>query len=77
MKYISTRGRAPACSVTHAVLQGIAGDGGLYVPEEFPAMAFDWDALADCSYEQVALRVLAPFMPEFEPEELASCLRGA
>lgn len=77
MKYISTRGRAQACSVTHAVLQGIAGDGGLYVPEEFPAMDFDWETLAECSYEQVALRVLAPFMPEFEPEELASCLRGA
>ncbi|MGE0741582.1 MAG: threonine synthase [Hyphomonadaceae bacterium] len=37
MKYVSTRGQAPPVSFLDAVLAGLAPDGGLYVPETFPA----------------------------------------
>jgi threonine synthase len=39
MKYVSTRGRAPAVSFEDAVLAGLAPDGGLYVPETWPTLA--------------------------------------
>ncbi|MBY0563753.1 MAG: threonine synthase [Hyphomonadaceae bacterium] len=37
MRYISTRGQAPPVSFLDAVLNGMAPDGGLYVPESWPA----------------------------------------
>lgn len=36
MKYLSTRGKSPAMSFSQAIRQGLASDGGLYVPESFP-----------------------------------------
>ena len=36
MKYASTRGKAEAVDAAQAILQGIAGDGGLFVPTEIP-----------------------------------------
>ncbi|MBL8983926.1 MAG: threonine synthase, partial [Gemmatimonadetes bacterium] len=36
MKYVSTRGAAPAVSLSAAVRQGLAPDGGLYMPEAWP-----------------------------------------
>lgn len=38
MRYISTRGQAPPVSFLDAVLAGMAPDGGLYVPESWPAL---------------------------------------
>lgn len=39
MRYISTRGQAPPVSFLDAVLAGMAPDGGLYVPEEWPTLS--------------------------------------
>ncbi|MEL6127339.1 MAG: threonine synthase, partial [Pseudomonadota bacterium] len=39
MRYISTRGEAPALSFEEAMLTGLARDGGLYVPETWPQMS--------------------------------------
>jgi threonine synthase len=39
MRYISTRGQAPALSFEEAMLSGLARDGGLYVPEPFLSSA--------------------------------------
>ncbi len=36
MRYVSTRGEAPALGFSDAVLAGLARDGGLYVPREWP-----------------------------------------
>jgi threonine synthase len=38
MRYISTRGEAPAVSFLDAILRGLAPDGGLYVPESWPTL---------------------------------------
>ena len=38
MRYISTRGQAPALSFTEAMMTGLARDGGLYVPEVVPQL---------------------------------------
>ena len=58
MRYVSTRGRAPSVSFLDAVLAGLAPDGGLYVPERFPALAA---GAPDEPYAQRAARALAAF----------------
>lgn len=75
MRYISTRGQAPVLTFGEAMLTGLARDGGLYVPQTVPAMsADDIAALAGQSYEEVAFRVMFPFVGETFTE---SELRGA
>ena len=62
MRYISTRGSAPALDFREATLAGLAADGGLYVPERWPSFTRQQIAdLAGLSYVETAVRVLAPF----------------
>ena len=76
MKYISTRGQAPALSFEDAMLSGLATDGGLYVPDTWPQMSADEiAALAGLSYEEAAFRVIKPFIGEtFSNDELRGIL---
>jgi threonine synthase len=63
MRYVSTRGQAPALSFGEAMLTGLARDGGLYVPDTIPEMSkADIAALAGLSYEEIAFRVMRPFV---------------
>lgn len=63
MRYISTRGQAPALSFEEVVLTGLAPDGGLYVPESYPQMTKDEIAdLAGLPYHEVAFRVMRPYI---------------
>ena len=63
MKYISTRGQAPVLTFEEAMLTGLARDGGLYVPESWPQMRADEIAeLAGRRYEEVAFRIMKPFI---------------
>ncbi|HEX8777329.1 MAG TPA: threonine synthase [Rhodanobacter sp.] len=68
LRYPSTRGRAPAATLSAAIATGLAPDGGLYVPERLPTLAAaDFDpagTLAD-----TAVTLLAPF---FAGDPLAS-----
>ena len=59
MRYISTRGQAPALSFEEVVLTGLAPDGGLYVPETYPQMSKQAIAdLAGLPYHEVAFRIM-------------------
>jgi len=63
MKYVSTRGTAPVLTFGDVLLAGLARDGGLYVPESWPAL--DAGALArfaDLPYAEVATEVMWPFV---------------
>ncbi|TMV07729.1 threonine synthase [Ruegeria sediminis] len=63
MKYISTRGQAPELSFEEAMLTGLARDGGLYLPAEIPVLSNDEiAALAGLPYEEIAFRVMWPFV---------------
>jgi threonine synthase len=65
MRYISTRGTAPALTFEQAMLTGLASDGGLYVPETIPTLTVDQIAgFAGLSYEEVAFAVMKPFIGE-------------
>jgi threonine synthase len=73
MKYVSTRGRAPAIGFLDAVLAGLAPDGGLYVPETWPTFTpGEIAAFAGRPYAEVAAAVLGRFAgDEIAPEVLA------
>ncbi|MCL7463675.1 threonine synthase [Phaeovulum sp. NW3] len=79
MRYISTRGQAPVLSFGEAMLTGLARDGGLYVPETIPVMTpADIAALAGLPYEEVALRVMKPFVGDtFTEAELKGAIDRA
>src|SRR3569623_1826938 len=63
MRYISTRGGAPALGFREVTLAGLARDGGLYVPERWPTLTRDAIArLAGLSYVETAVRVMTPFV---------------
>lgn len=79
MRYISTRGQAPELSFEEAMLTGLARDGGLYVPSEIPGMDHSEIAsLAGQSYEDIAFRVVKPFVGDsFSDAELSKAIRAA
>ena len=79
MKYISTRGQAPALTFEEAMLTGLARDGGLYVPETIPQMSHDEiAALAGLSYEETAYRVMRPFIGDsFTDDEFRGIIARA
>lgn len=59
-QYISTRGDASPKSFTDVLLSGMAPDGGLYVPAQWPQM--DMNALKGLSYTDIAFLVMKPFV---------------
>ncbi len=70
MRYISTRGGAPALSFDEVLLAGLASDGGLYVPEAWPRIApGDRKAMAGLDYAELAGRVMAPYVDGAIAEE--------
>ncbi|SMO62877.1 threonine synthase [Paracoccus laeviglucosivorans] len=79
MRYVSTRGRAEVLDFAQAMMTGLARDGGLYLPETIPTFtAEEIAALDGLSYEEVALRVLTPFVGEsFTQDELKGAISRA
>lgn len=76
MEYISTRGSAAALDFEGATLAGLAQDGGLYLPKEWPQ--FSEADIADMSglpYPQLAAKIMAPFVGDSLAQEelLALC----
>lgn len=62
MRYISTRGNGGEKSFSEILLDGLAPDGGLYVPVEYPIA--DVSAWRGLTYPELAAKVLALFGPE-------------
>jgi threonine synthase len=63
MKYVSTRGSAPALDFKGVTLAGLASDGGLYVPESWPRFSeAEIAAMAGLPYAELAVRVMSPFV---------------
>ena len=60
MKYISTRGQSPALTFSEILLGGLAPDGGLYLPEQYPQFSdADLQAMRGMNYRQLAFAVLS------------------
>lgn len=61
--FISTRGRVENASFEEVVREGLAADGGLFVPRSFPSLnAADLKALSYLSYIELAQRIMQPFV---------------
>ena len=79
MRYISTRGTAPVLNFGEAMMTGLARDGGLYVPQSVPVLSHgEIAALAGLSYEEIAFRVMRPFIGDtFGDDEFKGLLARA
>ncbi|MFA5676893.1 MAG: threonine synthase [Pseudomonas sp.] len=63
MRYISTRGQAPALNFEDVLLAGLASDGGLFVPENLPRFTQEEIASwAGLPYHELAFNVMRPFV---------------
>jgi threonine synthase len=77
VRYLSTRGLPAALDFEGVVLEGLAPDGGLYLPERWPALP-PLDALRGLPYAEVAARVLTPFVGDaVAPEALLAMCRAS
>ena len=65
MKYVSTRGSAPAQNFEGVLLTGLAPDGGLYVPAELPQIsAAEMESWRGLKYPDLALKIITPFVSD-------------
>ena len=77
MKYESTRGSRLKKTGAQAIIQGIAEDKGLYVPETIPALPFNIEEMKGKSYKEIAFKVIGAFFDDFTSEEMGYCIDGA
>jgi threonine synthase len=79
MKYFSTRGSAPAIGFREAVLSGLAGDGGLYMPADWPSISENERAeIEDLPFPDAAAKIISKFAgEEISEQELARLARQA
>ncbi|HYZ31517.1 MAG TPA: threonine synthase, partial [Crenalkalicoccus sp.] len=62
MLYLSTRGGAAPRDFEGVLLAGLAEDGGLFLPEAWPALCpAEWRALRGLPYPELAARLIQPF----------------
>jgi threonine synthase len=71
MKYISTRGNVPALKFSEILLGGLAPDGGLYMPEDYPRFtADDLAVMRGMDYRELALTVLSRLADDIRVADL-------
>jgi threonine synthase len=73
LHYRSTRGYVQTTSAAKAIIEGIAPDGGLYVPVE-SVPPFKLDQLPANDYQELAKRIIAPFLSGFDRDALADAV---
>ena len=77
LRYHSTRSTGKTVTASQAILQGLAEDGGLFVPETMPKFEEDFTAWAEKSYQEVAYEVMKLFLTDYTEEELKNCINKA
>ncbi|NLL78987.1 MAG: threonine synthase [Clostridiales bacterium] len=75
--YRSTRGSGQPVKASQAILKGLSEDGGLFVPDQIPALDKSMDELAKMSYQETAYEVMKLFLTDFTEEELKECITKA
>ncbi|HOP10402.1 MAG TPA: threonine synthase [Oscillospiraceae bacterium] len=78
MEFCSTRDQNLTVSAAHAILNGLAPDGGLFVPKTLPSFSLAEIAeLSALDYRGCALKILPKFLPGYSEEELSSYIEKA
>ena len=75
--YKSTRSKDERVTASRAILNGLAENGGLYVPESIPALDVDLSDLPKMNYRDTAFAVMSKFLTDYTPEELHYCIDNA
>ena len=76
MKYISTRNKEKTVSVSEAIIQGLADDGGLYTPQALDQKV-DLASTLKMSYLELAQYILSLFLSDFSHEQIQQCVQNA
>ena len=76
MKYISTRNKEKIVSVSEAIIQGLADDGGLYTPQTLDQKV-DLASTLKMSYLELAQYILSLFLSDFSHEQIQQCVQSA
>lgn len=77
LMYQSTRSEGTKVTASQAILKGLAGDGGLFVPESIPALDISLETVSKMSYKETAYEVMKLFFTDFTEEELKDCIGKA
>lgn len=77
LSYQSTRGGQTGVTASQAVLQGLARDGGLFMPTEIPKLDVSLEKLASMTYQETAYEVMKLFLTDYTEEELKDCIAKA
>lgn len=81
MKYVSTRGKITkdnAFSSAEAIKLGLAADGGLFMPEQFPAITMaDIKSMIPMSYAERAYFILSKYLTDYPEDMLKKACREA
>ena len=68
LSYQSTRGGERGMTASQAILKGLADDGGLFMPTEFPKLDISIEELAAMNYRETAYQVMKLFLTDFTGE---------
>lgn len=75
MKYISTRGKSPALPFCDILLGGLAPDGGLYLPEQYPQFSeADLTAMRGMNYRDLAFAILSRLIDDIPAADLKAII---
>ncbi len=78
MQYQSTRNKSIAITSAEAIKQGLAADGGLFVPNSIPSLTEDdISGLKNMNYRERAEFILSKFLTDFTKEEISYCVENA
>lgn len=78
MMYNSTRYKTCRVTAAHAIVHGLAPDGGLFVPEELPKLSLEQiEALSKTDYRGRAEELLSLFLDEFDRAEIKRIVSAA
>ena len=77
VKYVSTRNKEEVVTASQAVLQGLAHDGGLFVPTCIPKLDKSLEELSEMTYQEVAYEVMKLLLTDYTKEELMHCINSA
>jgi len=75
--YQSTRGDKKGVLSTEAIIKGIAGDGGLFVPETIPQINKVLYKLKGTDYKKLAFLIMKEFLTDYRQDELKDCINKA
>ncbi len=75
--YRSTRDKNETATASEAILRGLAGQGGLYVPDRIPKLEGSLTRLSKMSYQEIAYEVMKLYLTDFTEDELRYCIDSA